>query len=335
MRHNALHILLVAFLAALSAGATESDTCKCKTRVPLLERPFFTEGIIGRAIRAFSDSDTAYVEYSHYNWSTMASADAQVQHYAISTPDGFLRTGPGSTISVAPHFGWRWLVYGYSFNVWGGDNKLKTQHLSFYTRPLGVDLCYQKNSGNFYDRRPESALPDGGPPPLAHFRSKLITAHAFYIFNHFKFSYSAALTQGAPQRRSAGSWLLGLRYDHQNAEMDTHIFYHNIGLSTGYAYNWVFARNWLLGAGLQPGAGSTLWRENNAEGPLRTRAFNATLVGRVGLVWTDGTYFAGASAITHNYFFFRSATSFTNSLNYFSIYAGVKFGLRKKYKKRD
>lgn len=331
MRQNSIHILLIAFLAVLTAGASEPDTCR--QRVPLLERPFFTKGIVGRAIRAFSDSDTSYVEYSHYNWSTMASADAQVQHYAINTPDGMLRTGPGSTISVAPHFGWRWLVYGYSFNVWGGNNKLKTQHLSFYTRPLGVDLCYQKNSGDFYDRRPEAVLPDGSTPTLSHFSSKLITAHAFYIFNHFKFSYSAALTQGAPQRRSAGSWLLGVRYDHQNAKMDTDIFYHNIGISTGYAYNWVFAPHWLLGAGVQPGAGFTLWKENEEGQSLRTRAFNATLVGRVGLVWTDGTWFAGASAVSHNYFFLRSDTSFTNSLNYFSIYAGIKFGLRKKYRK--
>ena len=41
---------------------------------------------------------------------------------------------------------------------------------------------------------------------------KMLNVVGYYIFNHRRFSYSAAFTQSYIQRRSAGSWLAGFSY---------------------------------------------------------------------------------------------------------------------------
>lgn len=41
-------------------------------------------------------------------------------------------------------------------------------------------------------------------------RMNVVNASAYYVFNHRKFSYPAALYQNYYQLRSAGSWLAGL-----------------------------------------------------------------------------------------------------------------------------
>lgn len=316
--------LILTILTALSAMAQEDSTSR--KRVPLLERPFFSRGIIGRAIRAFSDIDSAYCAPNYYNWSTMVSADAQVQPLALHAPDGTRRMAVPTQVSFTPHFGWRWLVYGYSVAKLGSTGHQTTQHLSFYARPLGGDLIYQYNKLG-------SLRHDGTMMPQS--LSSLVTLHAYCIFNHRRFNYSTQQAQGSQQLRSSGSWLLGLRYDHQNLRFDgQHHLYHSIGPTGGYAYNWVFAPGWVLGGGLQAEVGAvTMWRPAYHTGEMRTSAMSGTGIARLGVMWTDNKWFVGANAVSHNYVYSRTRSVATNSLNFFSIYAGIKFGLRSQYKK--
>lgn len=324
-------LLIISIMCACACegclAAYGQDDSIPRKKVPLLERPFFSKGIIGRAIRAFSDIDSSYCAPPHYNWSTMISADAQVQPYALHTPEATLRMAPPSQVSFAPHFGWRWIVGGVAVVKLPKNGFQTTNHLSFYARPLGGDLIYQYNK--------IGAFKQGGLDVPKSF-STLITGHFYYIFNHRRFNYSTQQAQGSPQLRSAGSWLLGFRYDHQNVvfQEQRHL-YHSLGPTGGYAYNWVLAPGWVLGGSLQGGTGVTMWRENRLAGNLHTSAFSCNAIARLGLMWTDGQWFAGANAVSHNYIYTRSHNTMTNSLNYFSLYAGVKFGLRKKYRKRE
>lgn len=314
------------FLTLVPALQAQEDSTSRK-RVPLLERPFFSRGIIGRAIRAFSDIDSTYCAPPHYNWSAMISADAQVQPLALHTPAGTQRMAVPAQVSFSPHFGWRWIVYGYSVAKIGSTGQQTTQHLSFYARPLGGDLIYQYNKQGSLHR-------DGIVQP--HSLSSLVTLHAYYIFNHRRFNYSTQQAQGSRQLRSSGSWLLGIRYDHQNIRFETqrHL-YHSIGLSGGYAYNWVMAPGWVLGGGLQGTVSAvTMWRPYyHTEQLSMKKTISGAAIARLGVMWTNDQWFAGANAVSHNYVYRRDHSVATNSLNFFSIYAGVKFGLRSKYKK--
>ena len=100
--------------------------------------------------------------------------------------------------------------------------------------------------------------------------------------NHRRFSYPAAFSQSTVQRKSAGSVLLGLGYTYHKLSFDWEklallvedrlgkdvadvaidnslrfgkIAYTDISFSGGYAYNWVFARNWLLAGSVSAALG--------------------------------------------------------------------------------
>lgn len=321
-------------LTEVQDSVAQSATGSLRQHVPFFQRKFFREGFLGRVIKSFDDDDTLYLAQSHYNWSVLGSVDLQTQMHALVTPDGTFRATPHQTLSVSPHFGWRWLVLGYGINLTGNNSRLSTTKLSFYPRPFGGDLCYQRNKGDFFH--------NGRLVPGCS--STLITLHPFYVFNRRRFAYSAGLAQGSPQIQSAGSWFLGLRYDYQKTCFGnddpsnglTLLTYHDLqahclAVTTGYAYNWVFAPQWLLTAGLQPSLGVSLYREGDARN-LTARGANSTTVLRLGVVWTDGKRFAGASAVSHNYMLWTPHLRQFDCLSYFSVYAGFKFGLRKQYR---
>ena len=91
-------------------------------------------------------------------------------------------------------------------------------------------------------------------------RMNIVNASAYYVFNHRKFSYPAALYQNYYQRRSAGSWLAGLSVQagsvKTTAELkernplapEVHLKFANVALGGGYGYNLVLGKRsqWLL-----------------------------------------------------------------------------------------
>ena len=91
-------------------------------------------------------------------------------------------------------------------------------------------------------------------------RMNSVNASAYYVFNHRKFSYPAALYQNYYQVRSAGSWLAGISFqagsikttDELKARSplapEVHLKSLNIALGGGYGYNLVLGQRsqWLL-----------------------------------------------------------------------------------------
>lgn len=91
-------------------------------------------------------------------------------------------------------------------------------------------------------------------------RMNVVNASAYYIFNHRKFSYPAALYQNYYQLRSAGSWLAGLSVqagsikttDELKARSplapEVHLTFANVSIGGGYGYNLVLGKRsqWLL-----------------------------------------------------------------------------------------
>lgn len=91
-------------------------------------------------------------------------------------------------------------------------------------------------------------------------RMNVVNASAYYIFNHLKFSYPAALYQNYYQLRSAGSWLAGISVqagsikttDELKARSplapEVHLTFANVAIGGGYGYNLVLGKRsqWLL-----------------------------------------------------------------------------------------
>jgi hypothetical protein len=187
-------------------------------------------------------------------------------------------------------------------------------------------------------------------------------ANIYYIFNHGRFSYPAAFSQSTIQKISCGSWLAGVGYTRHSLDFDSdqlqnlidsklgkqtipvdsglrvdEVRYYDLSISGGYAYNWVFAKNWLLGSSVQLALGYKRTygdMEGNTRGGFTFKNMNIDGVGRFGLVYNNMRWYAGASAIVHTYNYSMSRFRTNNTFGSLNVYVGCNFGLKKKYRKK-
>ncbi len=238
---------------------------------------------IVRIIDAFDDIDTNYVERIPYNFTAMLQATRNFEFYTVGTQDYAQRLSfaERSNIRIGPYFGWRWLFFGYTFDVAHLGQRPKKQgtniDFSFYTSKLGVDLLYRRTGSSFYFRRIEGLGDEAkrfeGADAGDYIQASVTGLKLYWIFNNRRFSNRAIYSQSTIQRRSAGSFQLGanftlhdVRFNYKSLPQELfldvdnrsifasleRVKYTNISLQVGYAYNWVPARNWCLGFSLQP-----------------------------------------------------------------------------------
>ena len=187
----------------------------------------------------------------------------------------------------------------------------------------------------------------------------------YYIINHKRFSYPAAFNQSTCQKVSCGSPLVGIGYAKQSLYVDVgqlnHVIsehvatseslqmdssyvaarvnYTDFSVSGGYAYNWVFAKNWLAAASLSL---AIAYKQSTGDMErvtfkLRDFAFynlNFDGVGRFGVVWNNTRWYSGFSAILHSYTYRKSQFSTNSVFGSFNLYVGYNFGNRERHHQR-
>ena len=186
----------------------------------------------------------------------------------------------------------------------------------------------------------------------------------YYIFNHQRFSYPAAFAQSTIQKISCGSWMVGVEYTRNSLEFDHNklqnmiddrlgpgvakldsgmmfnsVEYYNSSASVGYAYNWVFKRNWLFCASLSLALAYKRARGDAADEKKRRFQFdinnvNIDGIGRFALVYNNMRWYAGASAIVRAYNYRQARFAANNIFGNLNIYVGYNFGLKSSYKKK-
>ena len=348
-------VLLVFLLCivGLSASAEDDDSL----------------GIIRRTVRGFDRLDNAYIEPQHYEFTVMAQLTRTYENFAIASNNQSITLAPDGLTKIGPYFGWRWFFLGYTFdikNIGFSQNGLRKEFdLSIYSSQVGIDIFYRR-TGNDYKIRDvrlgrgiDGSLFEG--VPFDGVNVGITGASAYYIFNHGKFSYPAAFSQSTCQKISCGSWMAGLGYTDNTLDMNydkleqtlrermapgqelkldsgmmfSDIKYRDFMLSGGYAYNWVFAKNWLFCASAQVGL---CYKTSYGEMADDKTGFTFDKVhldgiGRFGLVYNNTRWYAGCSAIlrTNNYRTSRFVAS--NIFGSFNAYIGYNFVLKKKYRK--
>lgn len=330
-----------------------------------------TGSLMARFIKNFDSYDTTYISPNYYNFTAMLQNTNYFQVYRLAgrSADGIsqsISTKPAPSFKIGPYFGWRWIFLGYTFDVSHPRSLGKSSefNLSLYSSMLGCDLLYVKNTGDFRLRKATGF--ENVPPksvdgiPLKGMDAKTISISAYYVFNHKHFSYPAAYNQSTVQRISCGSPMLGLGYSKQKIDFDykslpeqligppgneiiidelkfRKIDYDYYYISAGYAYNWVLARNWLLGASVMPSVGIRKVKGKKLQGNemlLDLKNFSFDCTSRAGIVWNNTHWFAGASYIGHLYVYRKNRLSITNSVNYANIYVGFFFNRKKAYRKK-
>ncbi len=161
------------------------------------------------------------------------------------------------------------LSLNFGFLQYDKDEKDKTSRLDMHVNVIFKKLVYDfdlRYYKNFSLKNPEDVFPDSINIGQEYIRPDIQTAFlgvgAVYVFNYDKFSYRAAFTQTAIQKKSAGSFMLGSQIFLQGLKGDSSIFPSNskfsnlplvtihsslyIGLKMAYAYNFIIKKHFFV-----------------------------------------------------------------------------------------
>jgi len=334
-----------------------------------------SRNIFVRFIRAFDEYDTCYIEPNRYKWTAMMQGTTTYENLIIrdegSQSKLSFSSKPG--MAVGPYIGWGPIFLGYTVDVTtlGKEKRNKTElELSLYSNMLGADLFYRRTGSDFSLKRGSSIGNEIDMTPyynkeIKGIRLSTTGVNAYYIVNHKHFSLPAAFSQSTVQRISSGSWKFGLSITKHSLKFDLNevakvipelkennpfksadMKYMDYSISAGYAYNWVFAHNWLLSIDMAPSIAykrthRSLWYDEDAKTqfPIATefiqREFvsrgniNFDLTGRFGIVWNNAHHYAGMSIVAHNFNYHYKDLSMHNTFFTLNLYAGLNF-IRKK-----
>lgn len=315
-------------------------------------------------VRSLDRTDDAYITPNYYDWTVMLQNSNYGEKYKLSNGKQTIEFAPNFTYRLGAYIGWRWLFLGYSFDIgslFKHNNNAPKKDLQFslYTSRVGCDLYYRKtgNSSTIKSITDENGRTKFNNLHFTGLNVSMKGINAYYIFNYKHFSYPAAFAQSTNQRRSCGTFKLGFLYSEHNVRfdvkampasvigrLDTARFYNRVkykdyALTFGYAYNWVFAKNWLACLSLDPALGfkkSEIQARKN-ENILKyfIRNLNFDVVGRAAVVWNNSKYYAGASLITNTYDYRKTAFTLTSTFGILNFYVGMNFCPKKKYRKKN
>lgn len=338
-----------------------------------------TRNIFTKFIKAFDEYDTTYIEPNRYHMTAMLQGTGLAEWFSLRGEESrnrlFFTSRPG--YKIGPYLGWHWIFLGYTVDVstLGREKSKKTEmELSLYSSMLGADLLYRKTGSDFTLRSAK-----GYDQDLSQYRGtafdgikvSVIGLNAYYILNHRHFSLPAAFSQSTRQLRSAGSWKFGFSVTRHNIDIDydklndqipggmssemqiAKMKYMDYSLSAGYAYNWVFKKDWLFSIDFAPAVGykrtsRSVWKNaendnspesNELQETVKDRIykvmfdrgnFNFNVTGRIGLVWNNSRNYAGASLILHNFNYRHRELSMHNTFITLNVYTGLNFWKQKK-----
>lgn len=233
-----------------------------------------------------------------------------------------LSTSHKSTISIAASY--RGISAAYSIN----PDKLRgfyddyELNFNFYASRFCIDASYQESSSLSGDMTfgDETLRMEQGEADM-----KVFNITGYYVFNHRRYSVSAAYNQSYIQRRSAGSWLAGLSYQGGSIETsderkerypedhDVRIYVGHVGIGGGYGYNLVLGKKWLLNLTLLPTFvvynrnKLTINDESQHAGRMK---FNMLFNERAAVVYNfSSRYFVGLTGVATNSLFVDDAVT--------------------------
>ena len=308
----------------------------------------------------FMGCDTNYVTPQLYEFTGEIELSYWHDYYRMTSKStrNSMTIQSGNPLIVGGYIYWSIFGYGHSINIEDiGKPRGKTNgtgrrnSFSLNTSRFFAEM-YTFNSGKSakitnitdYDLKDKDNSFKG-------LNSKCIGLNAEYIFNHKKYSWPAAFGENAVQRKSCGSWKLGISYNHQKITLNrdelpdylkptidttmlfNRIDYKDYAISFGYAYNWVFKKNCLLALSVSPSIG---YRKSNITTEARTnsilRNLSTDLVTRASLFWNNTKYFTGLVFEMHTYSYRERNFGLTNSYGTLKLIMGLNFLKKSRYK---
>ena len=301
--------------------------------------------------KAFNNYDTTYVVGIDKDFKGMLINNNWLDSYGGVIANNNMKVFMHSDInsSVGLHFSYMGIGYTYMFdldNVFGGDpSRHYKWNLSFATSRFSFEAYKSRNSGrvtierfgNYNNKKPAKFKFFGLEQKTSGF-------DMYYFFNHRKYSQAAAYSFSKIQKRSAGSFIAGFLVATQNVDIDflelpqemkdylpekadgTYYYkYHHRSYSflLGYAYNWVFHKNWLLNITAAPSLGWNHSFDDSVDGSRDMPAVD--LRGRMSLVWNIKHFFYGLQFVVDAHLYHSKSHNFINSQEDVTFIAGFRF----------
>ena len=296
----------------------------------------------------FNSYDSSYVYSCPQKWKVMIKANTKWDMYDFDARNGspslFINTEPRTSAGFRLSF----MAVGFEYMP-DIDNLLsgrvidhRRTRFSFTCSRIVAELYYNKNTGtsrinkfgSYEDGRFVNVKFDG-------LTSKTFGIDAFYVFNHKKYAHAAAYCFSKIQRRSAGSFILGVQYTNQKLSLDTSklpedlkpfnpwpnenfsFHFYDYAINVGYGYNWVFRNNWLFNVTAMPSVGVKHCVDDTFDGPTNKLALN--IRGRFALVRNAGRFFYGLHASFNGYTSWGKSYWFYNQIGDVTAIAGFRF----------
>lgn len=297
---------------------------------------------------AFNTYDTTYVYSIPQKWKFMLKANRKSDQYHFNGNDKtstlFVNTDPRTSVGFRLSF----MAVGFEYMP-DIDNLFKGRAIdhrrtrfSFTCSRIFAELYSNKNTGpshilkygQYNEGRSVNILVDG-------LSSNIFGVDAYYVLNHKKYSHAAPYCFSKIQKRSAGSFLLGLNFTNQRLSLDTSEFpeylkpynpygvdvftFHNYdyAILAGYGYNWVFHRNWVFNVTAMPSIGFKHYVEDTFDGPNNKLALNFR--GRLALVYNVKKLFFGLHAELNGFASWSKSYWLYNQITDATLIAGIRF----------
>lgn len=258
LRFTILHILFMLFIPnSILAFSVNLDSIASKGKFPK-----FGVDVYRFADKFFNELDTAYVCSTGYKWNVKFRASSWTDFNGFYF-DGKHQMGMLSPFctSIGADVQFMAVAIGYDINVnkLFGDKDRSKSRFSFEFSSARMSGRYYsiKNDDGMNIKYIDKKLIDEIPFPGV--KSSTWGIDVTYYFNHHRYSNQAAFSFGKIQKKSQGSFMVGIAYQSQKLYFDFSQLPdriknwlpdnwqgrnyksdgYSVGLSGGYGYNWV------------------------------------------------------------------------------------------------
>jgi len=299
------------------------------------------------ADRVFNTYDHDYVMPTGKKWKVIWRNSNWTDSYSLDMPENIhIRMISDLFMSMGPSISF--MAVGISFNadinrlISGKKSNQKRLDVSFSTALFEVDLYYTHNGAGTNIRRYHPY--DQGrwiKVPFPSLQLENYGLMGFYFFNHGRYYQGAAYNYSKIQKRTQGSFILGLDISHQYIDFDLstlpsefapylpkekthfHFSYNDYCVIAGYGINWVFNPHWVFNISGLPSAGVRRCLADNDDSRRVLPAIN--LSARMGLAYNLQNFFTGFIGSVNARWYLNKQYSFINGVLTFGLAAGLRF----------
>ena len=297
--------------------------------------------------RFFNSYDSAYVKGTGYKMNVKLRTNSWIDdNRFLIDHDCKVEMRSPSTNTIGFDITYLAVSLGYDFNInklFGGVDRRKSKFNFDFTCALFTASLYSiKNDVGMNLKRVGDMK--GINEKFDGVRTSSWGIEAVYFFNNKRYSYAAAFSISKLQLRSQGSFFVGFSYNNQDLNFDfaklpdylkpqlpeewhSRVFTvkeQTCGVKGGYAYNWVPAKHYNIGAGEAVIPSVSKGKQSSVNPGCSFRLYNRL---NLSVTWNNRRWFAGIVGKTDVAVVADKKTILANSLFSVEMKVGWRFNL--------